>query len=84
MWDQSIINRGEGRKEMFYLMMQSTHFIYSYKRLPREREETCCCHMGYTFQLAARVIYMHHPTVRIAHHSLCYTGCGALAGMRNS
>ena len=33
------------------------------------REETGCCHMGYSFQLAAR--------------GLCYTSHGALAGTRN-
>ena len=30
-----------------------------------------------------RFFYMHHPTDRIAHTSLCYTSCGALAGTRN-
>ena len=27
-------------------------------------EETRCHHMGYSFRLAARVFYMHHPTDR--------------------
>ena len=32
------------------------------------REETHCRHyMGYSFQLAARFFYMHHPTDRITH-----------------
>ena len=31
------------------------------------REETCCRHMGYSFRLAARVFYVHHPTDRITH-----------------
>ena len=40
------------------------------------REETCCCHyMGYSFQLAPP-----HSTDS-TQHSLCYTSCGALAGI---
>ena len=31
------------------------------------REETRCCNMGYSFQLAARVHYIHDPTDRITH-----------------
>ena len=31
-------NRKEGRKEMFYLTMHSTHFIYGYMERERERE----------------------------------------------
>ena len=64
----------EGRKEMFYLMMHSTHFIYGYmvsdiwlRTILIVRKETCCRHIGYSFRLTARVIYMHHPTDRIAH-----------------
>ena len=45
----------EGRKEIFYLMTHSTHFIYGYmssdmvKDHSDSREETCYCHMGYSF-----------------------------------
>ena len=51
------------RKEMFYLMMHSTHFILRLfgvghrvkDHSDSEREETCCRHyMGYSFWLAAR------------------------------
>ena len=63
----------EGRKEMFYLTMHSTHFIYSYmasdiwlRTILIVREETRCRHIGYSVRLAARV-YMHHPTERIVH-----------------
>ena len=31
------------------------------------REDTRCRHMGYSFRLAARCFYMHHPTDRITH-----------------
>ena len=30
-------------------------------------EEIRCRHMGYSFLLAARVLYMHHPTDRKTH-----------------
>ena len=49
-----------------------------------EREETCCSHIGYSFQLAARVlIYVSSDRQDNTYHSLCYTSRGALAGMRN-
>ena len=45
----------EGRKEMFYLTMQSTHFIYGYmasdiwlRTIVIVREETRCRHIGYS------------------------------------
>ena len=41
---------------MLYLLTHSTHVIYGYM----VREETCFCHIGYSF-------YMHHYTDRIAH-----------------
>ena len=51
------------RKEMFYLMTHSTHIIYGYmvsdiwlRTILIVRKETCCCHMGYSFRLAARVL----------------------------
>ena len=31
------------------------------------REETRCHHMGFSFQLAERVLFMNHPTDRITH-----------------
>ena len=46
----------ERRKEMFYLTMHSTHFIYGYmasdiwlRTILIVREETCCRHIGYSF-----------------------------------
>ena len=48
-------------------------------------EETRCRHIGYSFQLAARVL-LYAPSNRQdnTYHSLCYTSRGALAGTRNS
>ena len=77
---------------MFYLTMHSTHFIYGYmasdiwlRTILIVREETRCRHIGYSFQLAARVL-LYAPSHRqdSTYHGLCYTSHGALAGTRNS
>ena len=47
----------EGRKEMFYLMMHSSDFIYNYMvkdHSDSERGNPLCHYMGLPFQLAAR------------------------------
>ena len=50
----------------FYLQLYSiTHMVKDHS--DSEREETRCRHMGYSFQLATRVLYMRHPTDRITH-----------------
>ena len=61
-----------GRKEMFYLTTHSTHFIYGYMAsdiwlmtILIVRKETRCRHIGYSFQLTARVL-LYTPD-RIAH-----------------
>ena len=48
------------------------------------RKETCCRHIGYSYQLTARVL-LYAPSHRqdITYHDLCYTSHGALAGTRN-
>ena len=81
------------RKEgIFYLMTHSTHFNYTYmasdiwlRTILIVRKETCCCHIGYSFQLTARVL-LYAPSHRQdnTYHCLCYTSRGAQAGMRNS
>ena len=77
-----------GRKEMFYLMTHSTHFIYGYmasdiwlRTIPIVRKETRCCHIGYSFRLTTRVL-LYAPSHRqdSSYHSLCYTSRAALAG----
>ena len=81
-----------GRKEMFYLTMHSTHFIYSYmasdiwlRTILIVRKETHCRHIGYSFQLTAMVL-LSSPSHRqdSTYHCLCYTSREALAGTRNS
>ena len=79
-------------QEMFYLTMHSTHFIYGYMvsdiwltTILIVREETRCCHMGYSFWLTARVLlYALSHIQDSTYHGLCYTSRGALAGTRNS
>ena len=82
----------EGRKEMFYLTMHSTHFIYGYmasdiwlRTILIVRKETRCRHIGYSFRLATRV-HLYAPSHRqdSTYHGLCYISRGALAGTRNS
>ena len=84
--------RSRTRKEMFYLTTHSTHFIYGYmtsdiwsRTINIVRKETHCHHIGYSFQLTARVL-LYAPSHRqgSTYQSLCYTSCGALAGTRNS
>ena len=74
-------------KEMFYLTMHSTHFIYGYmvsdiwlRTILIVRKETRCRHIGYSFRLAARVL-LYAPSHRqdSTYHGLCYTSHGALA-----
>ena len=79
-------------REMFYLTMHSTHFIYGYvasdiwlRTILIVREETCCRHIGYSYWLTARVL-LYAPSHRqdSTYHGLCYSSRGALAGTRNS
>ena len=81
----------EGKK-CFYLTTYSTHFIYGYmasdiwyRTTQIVREETRCRHMGYYFRLTPRVL-LYAPSHRQdnTYHGRCYTGRGALAGVRNS
>ena len=60
---QDSIYEEHGRKEMFYLTMHSTHFIYGYmesdiwlRTILIVRKETCSSHIGYSFRLTARVL----------------------------
>ena len=55
----------EGRKEIFYLTTHSTHFIYGYmvsdiwlRTILIVRKETRCRHIGYSYRLTARVLFI--------------------------
>ena len=71
---QNIVLSGQEReREMFYLTMHSTHFIYGYmasdiwlRTILIVRKETRCRHIGYSYRLTG-FFYMHHPTDRITH-----------------
>ena len=77
---------------MFYLTTRSTDFIHGYmasdiwlRTTQIVRKETRCCHIGYSYQLAARVLlYAPSHIQDNTYHGLCYTSRGALAGTRNS
>ena len=67
----------------FYLRLYGVrHMVKDHS--DSEGEETRCRNMGYSFRLAGRVL-LYAPSHRqdSTYHGLCYTGCGALAGMRN-
>ena len=68
----------------FYLRLYSIRQMVN-DHSDREREETCCHDMGYSFRLTARVL-LYAPSDRqdSTYHRLCYTSCGVLAGMRNN
>ena len=48
------------------------------------RKETRCRHSGYTFRLAAFLLYAPSHRQDSTYHGLCYTSRGALAVTRNS
>ena len=88
----SVLVWNERERKMFYLTTHSTHCIYGYmasdiwlRTILIVREETHCCHIGYSFRLAARVL-LYAPSHRqdSTYHCLCYTSRGALHGTRNS
>ena len=89
--DNSVVWNKEREREMFYLTTHSTHFIYGYmasdiwlRTILIVRKETCCCHIGYSYRLTARVLlYAPSHIQDNTYHSLCYTSRGVLAGTRN-
>ena len=75
----------EGRKEMFYLMTHSTHFIYNIKH------QTYCSKRGNLLPLLHRLLFsisskipLYAPSHRqdSTYNDLCCTSSGALYGMR--
>ena len=60
---------------MFYLMTYLAHFIYGYQTYGKGplREETYCHHMGYSFQLAARVLLYASLSVSLIKKSFILT-----------
>ena len=74
----------EGRKEMFYVMTHSTHFIFGYMASDMVKDHTDSKRgnpllpHGLLFPINSKDSF-----ICIIPHSLCYTSCGALARMRN-
>ena len=88
-----LLRRKEGRKG--FISRHTQHILFTviwrrtYGKGPRTtqivREETRCCHIGYSVWLTARVLlYASSHRQDSTYHSLCYTSRGALAGTRNS
>ena len=77
---------------MFYLMTHSTHFIYvichqTYAKGPLSKIGNLQLALkGLLFPIIAVWVLLYAPSQRqdSTYHELCYTSCGALAGMRNS
>ena len=58
--------------------------LYGVRTTQIARDETRCCHIGYSFRLAARVLlYGSSHRQESTYHGLCYTSRGSLAGTRN-
>ena len=80
----------ERRKEIIYLTTHSTHFIfrlYGVRLMVKDHSDSEKGNLllphGLLFPISSKgsfIIYMHHSTDRITHHSLFYTSRGALAG----
>ena len=74
--------RKDGRKEMFYLTTHSTHFIYGYmasdiwlRTTQIVREETRCCHIGYSFCTTQPLLHQLWSTswIRLRTKHIYYT-----------
>ena len=82
---ESIVKVIDWRKEMFYLMMHSPHFIYGYMvvkgHLDSERGNPLPPH-GLLLLINSKGSFI--CIIPQTYHSLCYTSRGALAGTRNS
>ena len=84
--------RKEGRKEGNVLFNDALNTfylrLYGVRHMVKDHSDsekgTRCRHIGYAYRLAAQVL-LYAPSHRqdSTYHSLCYTSCGALAGMRN-
>ena len=66
----------DGRKEMFYLTTHSTHFMYGYMastiRYRTIVKGNSLSPHGLLFSMCSKVFfYVHHPTDRIAHTTVC-------------
>ena len=81
----------EVRKEMFYLMTHSTHFIlrlYGIGHMVKDHSDSERGNLlppnGLLFPITARVL-LYAPSHRqdSTYHILSYSSCGALAGTRN-
>ena len=82
----------EGRKDIILFNDALNTFylrLYGVRHMVKDHSDSekgnPCRHIGYSFQLTARVL-LYAPSHRqdSTYHSLCYTSRGALTGTRNS
>ena len=66
----------------FYLWLYGVRHWYKTPQIAREKI-LCHHYIGYSFQIARVLLYTPSHRQDSTYHSLCYTSCGALAGMRN-
>ena len=68
-------SKKEERKERLNLTTHSTHFIYgNMVKDHSAREESYCCHMGYSFRLATKVLlYALSYRQNSTYHGFCCT-----------
>ena len=80
---ESVSPKMERKKEMFYLRLYGiSHMVKDHSD---SEKGNLLRHIGYSFQLAARVLlYAPSHIQDSTYHSLCYTSRGELAGTRNS
>ena len=83
---RSYISLPRLRKEDNVLFNDALNTFYLRKKTNQKvREETRCCHMGYSFRLSASdLLYALSHRQDSTYHSMCYTSPGALVGTRNS
>ena len=82
-----IFGLSQGRKEgnVLFNDAHNTFYLRLYGIRHMVMDHSDSNHMGYSFQLTARVLlYASSHRQDSTYHSLCYTSNGALAGMRNS
>ena len=76
-------------KEMFYLTMHSTHFIYGVGHMVKDHSDSEKGNLlpphWLLFLISSKGSFICTiPQMDNTYHSLCYTSRGALAEMRNS
>ena len=81
-WYKLLLLTTSREREMFYLTMHSTHFVYNYMASDSEKGNPLPPHRLLLLINSKGSFICTIP--QKGYHSLCYTSRGALAGTRNS